>query len=131
VHPNSTYYLTLGSLIFWDHYFNALASRCLSIHSSTLRELVMKLLVTFLPKKKQLALDRHGLGDVRRVCPWDAHHDPQDYHSSCWQAQPTLRTDHLLDQSTPFHRALTRRWGVANCLRMCRLNAGCAADTNI
>ncbi len=31
-----------------------------------------------------LALDRHGLGDVRQLCPRDAHHDPQNCHSSHW-----------------------------------------------
>ncbi len=75
-------------------------------------------------------LDRHGLGDVRRVRPQDAHHDSQDCHSSCWQAQPTPRTYHLPDQSTPFRRASARCWGAADCLRVCRPNVGFAANTN-
>ncbi len=76
------------------------------------------------------ALDRHGLGDVRQLRPRDAHHDPQDRHPACWQAQPTPRTDHLPDQSAPFRRAPARRWGAADCLRVRRPIAGFAADSS-
>ncbi len=41
-----------------------------------------------------------------------------------------LRTDHLPDQSAPFRRAPTRRWGAADCQRVRRLIAGLAADTS-
>ncbi len=75
-------------------------------------------------------LDRHGLGDVRRLRPRDAHHDPQDRHSACWQAQPTTRIDHLPDQSVPFHRAPTRCWGAADCLRVRRLIASFVTYSN-
>jgi hypothetical protein len=37
----------------------------------------------------------------------DAHHVSQDRHSSRRQAQLTLRTHHLPDQSAPFNRAST------------------------
>ncbi len=46
-----------------------------------------------------------ALGNVRRLHPRDAHHDSQDCHPPCRQAQPTPMTDHLLDQSVPFCHA--------------------------
>jgi hypothetical protein len=49
---------------------------------------------------------------------------------SRWQAQPTLRTDHLPDQSAPFRRTPARRWGAADYLRVRRLIAGFAVDTS-
>ncbi len=74
--------------------------------------------------------DRHGLGDVRRLRPRDAHHDPQDRHPPHRQAQLTSRTDHLPDQLAPFHCTSVQRWGAANCLRVRQLNVDLRADSN-
>ncbi len=76
------------------------------------------------------AHDCHGLGNVRRLRLRDAHHDLQNRHPSCRQAQPTPKTNHLPNQSAPLRRTSTRHWGAADCLRVRRLNAGLAADSN-
>jgi hypothetical protein len=71
-----------------------------------------------------------ALGNVWRLRPRDAHHDPQDHHPPRRQSQPTPRTDHLLDQLAPFRRVLAWHWGAADCMQVRQLNAGLVANTN-